>query len=183
MSQRGERVTPATARRHRPFNFEFMEAKYWPHRGGRYGKATSQLGHRPNPACVNCHLLPAPYGEDPPSLRVPRRRSAQPDPPLTISSKLPPYKVNYSTSHFLPFVLFFSYFTLSGSLSSFYCSSIRSLRSTYLAGAYHGSSPKIRSGMRGTRLVHGPELFGRPGQARFAYFAPDRCPLPFFKIN
>lgn len=95
MSQRGERVGPATPRRHRPFNFEFMEAKYWPHRAGRYGKATSQLGYRPNPACLHCHLLPGPYGEDPPSLRVPRRRSAQPDPPITMSTKLPPYKASY----------------------------------------------------------------------------------------
>jgi len=94
MSQRGERTGPATPRRHRPYNYEFMEAKYWPHRGGRYGKATGQLGHRPNPACVNCHFLPGPYGEDPPSLRVPRRRSNQPDPPIHVSSKLPPYKVN-----------------------------------------------------------------------------------------
>jgi len=95
MSQRGERVGPATTRRHRPFNYEFMEAKYWPHPGGRYGKATSQLGYRPNPACTDCHFLPAAFGDDPPSLRVPRRRSAQPDPPISISSKLPPYKVYY----------------------------------------------------------------------------------------
>ena len=101
MSQRAERVDPPTLRRHRPFNYEFMEAKYWPYRGGRYGKATSQLGHRPNPACANCHLLPAAYGEDPPSLRVPRRRTAEPDPPITMSSKLPPYKVNYSASYSL----------------------------------------------------------------------------------
>jgi len=94
ISQRGERVAPATARRHRPFNYEFMEAKYWPHRGGRYGKAMDQLGHRPNPACRNCHLLPAAFGEDPPSLRVPRRRSAQPDPPMLVSSKLPHFKVS-----------------------------------------------------------------------------------------
>jgi len=99
VSQRGERVGPATPRRHRPWSYEFMEAKYWPHRGGRYGKATSQLGYRPNPACTNCHLLPGPYGEDPPSLRVPRRRSAQPDPPITVPSKLPPFKVTLSPVH------------------------------------------------------------------------------------
>ena len=94
VSQRAERISPATARRHRPFNFEFMEAKYWPHRAGRYGKAASQLGYRPNPACTaNCGLLPGPYGEDPPSLRVPRRRSAEPEPSIAVSAKLPPYKV------------------------------------------------------------------------------------------
>lgn len=94
-SQRGERVGEATPRRHRPFSYEFMEAKYWPHRGGRYGKAASQLGYRPNPACtVNCHQLPAAYGDDPPSLRVPRRRSGQPDAPVSVSTKLPPFKVD-----------------------------------------------------------------------------------------
>jgi len=72
-----------------------VAAQYWPHRGGRYGKAASQLGYRPHAACTaHCHFLPGPFGEDPPSLRVPRRRSAQPDPPISISAKLPPYKAS-----------------------------------------------------------------------------------------
>lgn len=110
MSQRGESVSAVPGRRHRPFNYEFMTAKYWPHSASRYGKAASQLGHRPNPACVNCHLLPGPYGQDPPALRVPRRRSAQPDPPIIMSSKLPPFKVSHCPSWSLSDAAFLAFY-------------------------------------------------------------------------
>jgi len=92
VSQAYERVPALRPRRHRPSGYEFPEASYWPERN-RYILAEKQLGYRP--LDVDCQLIPAAAGRDPPDGRVPKRRSAQPEPSIQRLPKLPPYKVMY----------------------------------------------------------------------------------------
>ena len=79
MSVRGDRVGLGDASTRSTLLRVHGSQVLWTHRGGR---AASQLASfnsldTDNDACINCHRLPAAYGED--QLRVPRRRSAQLD--------------------------------------------------------------------------------------------------------